>query len=102
MLASAMRGYRGNGSFDDLEQRLLHTLAGHVTGDRRIFRLPADLVDFVDIDDATLGSFDIVACAARCSQIVAVRTRQRAPSSENGSGQSTSVNPRLIQDVIVR
>src|SRR5260370_22267440 len=60
MLATAMRGYRGDGSFDDLEQRLLHTLARHVTGDRRIFRLAADLVAFVDIDDATLSSFDIV------------------------------------------
>src|SRR5258707_15858658 len=60
MLATAILWYRGDGSFDDLEQRLLHTLAGHVTGDRRIFRLAADLVDFGDRDDAALGWFDIV------------------------------------------
>src|SRR5712672_2401750 len=57
---SITRDVSGDGSFDDLEQRLLHTLAGHVTGDRRTFRLAADLVDFVDIDDAALGSFDMV------------------------------------------
>ena len=62
MLAAALRGYRGDGAFDDLEQGLLHALAGHVTGDRRIFGLAADLVDFVDIDDAPLSALDIVVC----------------------------------------
>src|SRR6266550_8360261 len=54
MLAAALRRHRGNGALHDLEQRLLHTLARNVPGDRRIIGLAADLVDFVDIDDAAL------------------------------------------------
>jgi len=38
----------------------LHALARHVAGDRRIVGLAADLVDFVDIDDAALCALDIV------------------------------------------
>ncbi len=60
MLAAALRRHRGYGAFYDLEQRLLHALAGHIADDRRVFRLAADLVDFVDIDDAALGALDIV------------------------------------------
>jgi hypothetical protein len=42
------------------KQRLLHALARHVAGNRGVVGLAADLVDFIDIDDAALGSFDIV------------------------------------------
>jgi hypothetical protein len=42
------------------QQRLLHTLAGDVTRDRRVFALAGDLVDLVDVDDPGLGAFDIV------------------------------------------
>ena len=41
-------------------KRLLHALARHVAGDRRVVGLAADLVDFVDIDDAALRALDIV------------------------------------------
>ena len=47
-------------AFHDLEQRLLHALARHVAGDRRVVRLAADLVDLVDIDDAALRPLDVV------------------------------------------
>ena len=60
MLAPALRRHGGNGAFHDLEQRLLHALARHVAGDRRVVGLAADLVDFVDIDDAALRPLDIV------------------------------------------
>ena len=60
MLAAALRRHRGDGAFHDLEQRLLHALAGNVAGDRGVVGLAADLVDFVDIDDAALGPLDIV------------------------------------------
>ena len=60
MLAAALRRHRGNRAFHDLQQRLLHALARHVAGDRRIVGLAADLVDFVDIDDAALRALDIV------------------------------------------
>ena len=60
MLAAALRRHGGNGAFHDLQQCLLHALARHVAGDRRIVRLARDLVDFVDIDDAALRPLDIV------------------------------------------
>ncbi len=40
--------------------RLLHTLARYVAGDARVVAFSADLVDFVDVDDATLGPLDVV------------------------------------------
>ena len=60
MLAAALRGNAGGGAFHQLEQCLLHALARHVAGDRGIFGLAADLVDFVDIDDAALRLLDII------------------------------------------
>jgi hypothetical protein len=54
MLAPALRRNARGGAFHQLEQRLLHALARHVAGDRRVFGLAADLVDLVDVDDAAL------------------------------------------------
>ena len=54
MLASALRRDIGNRAFENLQQRLLHAFAGDVAGDGRVLVLAADLVDFVDIDDAGL------------------------------------------------
>jgi hypothetical protein len=45
---------------EDLQQRLLDALAGHVTGDRRVVGLAGDLVDLVDVDDPGLGLLDVV------------------------------------------
>ena len=45
--------------FQDLQQRLLHALARNVAGDRRVLVLAADLVDFVDIDDALLAALHV-------------------------------------------
>jgi hypothetical protein len=44
----------------DLQERLLHALARHVAGDRRVVGLAGDLVDLVDVDDAALGALDVV------------------------------------------
>src|SRR5258707_3594445 len=44
----------------DLQQRLLHALAGHVAGNRGILALAGDLVDLVDVDDPGLGLRDVV------------------------------------------
>ena len=59
VLAAPLRRHRGHRALEDLEQRLLHTLAGHVTGDRRVLRLAGDLVDLVDVDDPGLGPLDV-------------------------------------------
>src|SRR5690606_2831073 len=60
MLAPTLRRHAGGGALDQLEQRLLHALAGHVAGDRRVLGLARDLVDLVDVDDALLRLLDVV------------------------------------------
>jgi len=48
-------------ALDDLQQRLLHALAGDVARDATGSRLlRRDLVDLVDVDDARLGALDVV------------------------------------------
>ena len=54
MLPSALRGHGCHGAFEDLQQRLLHALAGDVAGDRWVLRLAGDLVDLIDVDDPAL------------------------------------------------
>ena len=61
VLAPALRRNARHRSFDQLQQRLLHALARDVARDRRVVRLPADLVDLVDVDDAALRLLDVVA-----------------------------------------
>lgn len=55
MLAAALGRHRGLAALDDLQQGLLHALAGHVAGDGEVLGLAGDLVDLVDVDDADLG-----------------------------------------------
>ena len=52
-------GHRGGRAFEDLQQRLLHTLAGHVASDRRVLGFAGDLVDLVEVDDPGLGPLDV-------------------------------------------
>src|SRR4030095_6656027 len=60
VLAAALRGYGGDRSLDQLEQRLLHALARHVARDRRIVGLARDLVDLIDVYDAALRLLHVV------------------------------------------
>ena len=59
MLASALGRHVGHGAFEHLEQGLLHALAGNVAGDRDVLAGLADLVDFIDVEDAPLGGLDV-------------------------------------------
>ena len=59
MLAAALGRHVGDGAFENLQQRLLHAFTRDVAGDRRILVLAADLVDFVDVDDALLRLLDV-------------------------------------------
>ena len=59
VLAPALGRHVGDGALDDLQQRLLHPLAGDVAGDGRVVGLAGDLVDLVDVDDAGLGPGDV-------------------------------------------
>ena len=56
MLASALRRNVGDGAFQNLQQGLLHAFTGDVAGDRGVLVLAADLVDFIDVDDASLSA----------------------------------------------
>ena len=56
VLAAALRRDVGDRAFEDLQQRLLHAFTRDVAGDRRVLVLAADLVDFVDVDDAPAGT----------------------------------------------
>ncbi len=60
MLASALRRDVGNRALDDLQQRLLHALAGDVARNGGVLALAGDLVDLVNIDDAALGELHVV------------------------------------------
>ena len=59
VLAAALRRHRRHRALEDLQQRLLHALAGDVARDRRVVRLARDLVDLVDVDDPGLGLLDV-------------------------------------------
>ena len=59
MLAAALRRDVGDGAFEHLQQGLLHALAGNVAGDRDVLAGLADLVDFVDVEDAALGGLEV-------------------------------------------
>src|ERR671918_692357 len=59
VLAPALRGHARHRPLEDLEERLLHALAGHVARDRRVVRLARDLVDLVDVDDPGFGLLDV-------------------------------------------
>jgi len=60
MLAPPLRRHRCHGALHQLQQGLLHALAGDIARDRRVVRLARDLVDLVDVDDAVLRLLDLV------------------------------------------
>ena len=59
MLASTLRGDVGGGAFQHFQQGLLHPFARDIPGNRDVLGGPSNLVDFVDVDDATLCGFHI-------------------------------------------
>ena len=56
MLASPLGRYIGYRALQDLQQGLLHALAGDIASNGRVFVLAADFIDFINIDDAGLRS----------------------------------------------
>src|SRR5205823_6506102 len=59
VLASTLGRNVANRPFQHLEQGLLDAFTAHVAGDADVLTGLGDLVDFVDIDDAALGGFDV-------------------------------------------
>src|SRR5687768_3222488 len=60
MFTTSLWGYVHSCSFEKFEQRLLYSLAAHVTSNGWIIRFASDLIDLIDINNSTLGSFYIV------------------------------------------
>src|SRR4029077_13546271 len=54
VLAAALWRNVGDRAFENLQQRLLDTLAADIACDRRVVGLASDLVDLVDVDDPAL------------------------------------------------
>ena len=59
MFASPLWRNVGDGSFEDLKERLLHAFSGNVSGDGNVFRFSCDLIDLIHINYALLSFFHI-------------------------------------------
>ena len=55
MLAPALWWHIADGSLKDFQQCLLHALTRDIPSNGNVFRLAADLVDFVHVNDPALG-----------------------------------------------
>ena len=62
MLASTLWRHAGNRTLDQLEECLLHTFTGDISGNGNIFGFLGDLIDLINIDNAHLGCLDIKIC----------------------------------------
>ena len=60
VLAPALGRNIGCRAFQDFQQSLLHAFTGNVPGNGNVFRLSGDLINFIDINNASLGFFNIV------------------------------------------
>jgi hypothetical protein len=60
MLPSALRWDIAAASFQNLQKRLLDTLAGDIACDTDVIGLAADLVYFIDVNDPDLSPLDVV------------------------------------------
>ena len=68
VLSAALWRDAGNGTLQNFEQCLLHALAADVTRDGRVFGLSGNLIDLIDIDDAVLGTLNVVICCLNETQ----------------------------------
>ena len=62
MFPSPLGRHIGHRPFQDLQQSLLDPFPGYIPGNGRILGLPGDLVDFIDINDAPFGPFNVIIC----------------------------------------
>src|SRR6476660_940711 len=60
MFAAALRRHVADGSFEDFQESLLHTLPGNVACNADILRLASDLIDLINVNDPHLGTLDVV------------------------------------------
>ena len=55
MLTTSLGRYIGFRTFEDFQQSLLNAFSGNIACNRRIFRLSGNLIDFIDIDNASFS-----------------------------------------------
>src|SRR6202011_1544598 len=60
VFASTLRWNIAATTLQDLEERLLDTFTGNIPGDTDVIGFSPDFVDFVNINDANLGTFHVV------------------------------------------
>ena len=98
MLAATLGRHGGHGAFKDLEQRLLHPLARHVAGDGGVITLPCDLVDLIDVNDASLGPLHIVVCVLKQAHddvlYILAHVARLGEAGGVGDGEGDVQNPR--------
>ena len=103
MFAPALGRNPANGSFDDFQKRLLHTLAGNIPGNRDVVGLGRNLVDLVDVDDAALCKLDVAfgvlqQIAHQILDILAdIAGLRKHGRIANGEGHSEHLRKRLGQ-----
>ena len=69
MFSAAVGRYIGNRALHDFEQGLLNTLAADITGNRGVLRFSANLINFIDVDDAGLRPFNVpIRCLNQAQQ----------------------------------
>ena len=59
MFASSLWWNADHSAFKDLQQRLLHSFAGNVAGDGDVGRFAGNFINFVNIDDTALCTFEV-------------------------------------------
>ena len=62
MFTSTLRRNACNCTFKDLQECLLYTFTGYISGDGCVLGFTCDLVDLIDVDDTVLRTFDIIIC----------------------------------------
>src|SRR4029077_18832670 len=60
MFAAALRRNVAHTALQNFQKRLLYSFAGDIARHDNVIGFAADLIDFVDVNDADLGSFHIV------------------------------------------
>src|SRR5699024_6507869 len=60
MFPSALGRHGGNRSLKYLKKRLLYAFAAYIPCDRNILGFFRDLIDLIDINDSSFGSFNII------------------------------------------
>jgi len=103
VLAAAFRGHADYRAFEDLEQGLLDAFARYIPCDGDVGRFAGDLVDLVDVDDATFGTVEVEVgcvqepCEDRFDVVAYVACFGERGGVGNGEGYFEQVGQRLGQ-----